>query len=356
MVAINVNNARRKEKKPFFVAAVLVVSIILLMQLYEFDFSDDDTLLTAAQAVPSSLRERNIDTSHDDCCDLARRQSLGFFTDIADRDWLLKSEIYHSTQPNMLTRYRDKPVFQRKMFNNSAKFWEENFEPEFTCPHERRLGGLGDGGKWVCDPHRIGQVSNDDGTRTCLVYSVGSNGNAHFEESVRDVLLKNGYCTKENLEIHTFDLKHWNKRNGNFKDRVAEAGGTFHNWGMKTTAFSFNTTEYRLPKVFLRSTFKTFAETFKELGHSNRQIDIMKIDCEGCEWQSLKGWFQDYKEQGVLARQILLELHDTPPDLLFKFFDTMKKHGYVITHKEHTGTTVEYAFLKLHLSFFEKQE
>eukprot|EP00546_Thalassionema_frauenfeldii_P010920 CAMPEP_0178926944 /NCGR_PEP_ID=MMETSP0786-20121207/18862_1 /TAXON_ID=186022 /ORGANISM="Thalassionema frauenfeldii, Strain CCMP 1798" /LENGTH=43 /DNA_ID= /DNA_START= /DNA_END= /DNA_ORIENTATION= len=43
MVAVNLNDAQRKEKKPFIVAAVLVISIILLMQMYEFDFSDDDT-------------------------------------------------------------------------------------------------------------------------------------------------------------------------------------------------------------------------------------------------------------------------------------------------------------------------
>ena len=49
---------------------------------------------------------------------------------------------------------------------------------------------LGDGGKWVCDPHRITEQKD------CLVYSVGSNNDFSFEMAVlKDI---GPHC-----EIHT---------------------------------------------------------------------------------------------------------------------------------------------------------
>ena len=32
---------------------------------------------------------------------------------------------------------------------------KQNYEPVFSCQYPRRMGYRGDGGKWVCDPHRI---------------------------------------------------------------------------------------------------------------------------------------------------------------------------------------------------------
>ena len=77
----------------------------------------------------------------------------------------------------------------------------------------------------------------------------------------------------------------------------------------------------------------------------------MKIDCEGCEWQSVDGWLRDWKESGVLVRQLLLEIHDSPSTAI-DFFVTLKKAGYVIFHKEVTGSCAEYAFIKMDPSFF----
>jgi hypothetical protein len=37
---------------------------------------------------------------------------------------------------------------------------------------------MGDGPKWICDPHRI------KGVKDCLIYSFGSNNEFDFEESV----------------------------------------------------------------------------------------------------------------------------------------------------------------------------
>lgn len=51
-------------------------------------------------------------------------------------------------------------------------------------------GKVGDGGKWICDAHRIREQEE------CLVYSIGSNNDFSFEASVlKDI--------GQHCEIHT---------------------------------------------------------------------------------------------------------------------------------------------------------
>ena len=77
-----------------------------------------------------------------------------------------------------------------------------DFRPVSACrrSNSRRLGGAGDGGKWICNPDTI-----RDGVKnkySCLVYSVGSNGDTSFERSIHEQLSKE-------CEIHTFDPVEW---------------------------------------------------------------------------------------------------------------------------------------------------
>ena len=208
-----------------------------------------------------------------------------------------------------------------------------NWEPNFTCQHEQRLGGMGDGPKWVCDPHRIANEQKD-----CLVYSIGSNNNFAFEESVHKEI-------SNDCEIHTFDPT-ISENPSNKPDYVH-----FHKWGL-----GIEDKEGVRKKRELYS-MSTIVE---KLGHKNRRIDIFKIDCEGCEWSTYKHWFGN----GVDIRQIQVELHDgtdkaeegkqTP--VADSFLSYMKELGYVTFHKEAniltSGNCIEYAFLKLDKSFF----
>ena len=79
-------------------------------------------------------------------------------------------------------------------------------------------------------------------------------------------------------------------------------------------------------------------------------IDIFKIDCEGCEWETYQTWNNISN-----IPQILLEVHKitNAKNLLL----SMKEQGYVTFHKEPNikwagGDCVEYAFLRLHKDFF----
>jgi hypothetical protein len=275
---------------------------------------------------------------------LSYRQSFGFFDDITDDEWRMLQgkvgEVYPNTNGNPYGRHE-----------SPTSFYQNHYEPDFACRHERRLGQLGDGGKWVCDPHRLGPNRGRSGRSfraanmslettehvppppPCLVYSIGSNGEPSFENGIRDFI--GPHC-----EIHVFDMD-------NFTDKVSPTGATFHQWGLTSNGGK---------KRLGQHVYKTLNQTLHELGHIGRPIDIFKIDCEGCE----RDIFQDFFLPGIDLRQVLIELH-AAGGLLPKipnFFRAMYRNGYVIFHKEpniqysNGGNAIEYSFLKLHPEFF----
>jgi hypothetical protein len=119
--------------------------------------------------------------------------------------------------------------------------WLRNWDPDFPCRFDTKVG-IGDGGKWVCDPLRIaeqsrrrmeqykkqeGKASGNEVQAGCIVYSVGSNGDFRFEVGLAALL--SGAC-----EIHTFDFT-------NYSHNVPHGKSIFfHPWGLKP---SYNETE-----------------------------------------------------------------------------------------------------------------
>ena len=72
---------------------------------------------------------------------LAYEQSNGYFNNIHEMDWKMLQNRVMNTPDCLNTRENEK----------SYKWFQNNFDPKFTCLHESRLGGLGDGPKWVCE-------------------------------------------------------------------------------------------------------------------------------------------------------------------------------------------------------------
>ena len=104
------------------------------------------------------------------------------------------------------------------------------------------------------------------------------------------------------------------------------------------------------------SVFVNFKEMIMKLGHENKTIDIFKIDCEGCEWET----FHDWIDHDI--RQIQIETHKLPPQeaKAVEFFDSFAKHDFVMYSKENNGwgngDHYEFSYLKLHPEFLHPRK
>eukprot|EP00588_Corethron_pennatum_P010073 CAMPEP_0194271106 /NCGR_PEP_ID=MMETSP0169-20130528/4976_1 /TAXON_ID=218684 /ORGANISM="Corethron pennatum, Strain L29A3" /LENGTH=332 /DNA_ID=CAMNT_0039013383 /DNA_START=153 /DNA_END=1148 /DNA_ORIENTATION=+ len=315
------------------ITAIVIISIssifltIVMLQVLSVTYlsfsKHEDGLQDAVYNEDSTSRENDSSSDLEDF-ELAYAESLGFFNDVSSAHWKKLKEKVKWQSPNYnpwsLPHINEDTGKERTndwRAKHPAYFYTMHYHPDFVCQHERRIGQLGDGGKYVCDPHRIKEKE------TCLVYSVGSNDDFTFEEAVQKEI--GAHC-----EIHTFDF-------GNYAAGAQKAGVHYHQVGLGIDD---------PPK------FKSLSTIVKELGHEGRTIDIFKIDCEGCEWATSKEWFL----ANVTMRQIQVELHKPDVQITPKFFDLMYQNNYVITHKEpnilYPGSA-EYAFLKLSTPFFE---
>lgn len=182
---------------------------------------------------------------------------------------------------------------------------------------KKRVGGngLGDGPKWVCDPHRIVEQSKKRKQKNhnrpgCLIYSIGSCGDFSFEVSMQKML---GIKT---CEVHTFDIDDYSEK------LPRDLNIFFHHWGIDSKTW----------KNEKGKSFKTIKETMQELNHFDLEaIDIFKIDCEGCEFDTYSDWLD---ESHPALRQILVEIHGwRTVEELSSLLDAFTEAGYVMFSK-----------------------
>ena len=72
----------------------------------------------------------------------------------------------------------------------------------------------------------------------------------------------------------------------------------------------------------------------EKLDHKERKIDILKIDCEGCEWQALPNIFDDIYAEEIKVDQIQIELHGGRKILINNPFQKADAAQMRIMHKE----------------------
>lgn len=289
----------------------------------------------------------------------AFHQSFGFFTDISNHDWEIYRQRYQNHDRHIEGDVRNNRIHldnshiddegnqtsKNDSSSNAHLFYQNNYDPEFTCPHEIQLGAHTDGRvgetpKWVCDPHRIIPMSRQRQERNnqngCLAYIFTEEDSRKFIKDLNSVLEKE-------CDIHVFSKQIYNLI---YMSKVSLGDNIHvHPWGIEG--------ECDVQKG--RTDYLTFQETLNELNHDGKNIDLISIDCEGCEWEI----YLDIVNADVSITQIMVELHSAPY-LVNDFFLEMKRHGYVIFHKEANivhhdgqgGKNQEYSFLHLAPEFF----
>ncbi|CAK9118019.1 unnamed protein product [Durusdinium trenchii] len=309
-------------------SAVAVLALIVFLFTYFSGFS--------ACAFPSLpiLETRKV-VSESVSNSLSIAESFGFFEE-SDSRWFLR-KLIHSHQAAAERSCQAECFHLGEGPCVGRKWWQLHLEPSFSCSFERRIGPIGAFGKWVCNPHQVGQVR--DG---CLVYSFRGVANTfEFETALRN--------ERRHCEIHVF---------GNASQVVPPPF-----------------IQYHVKQVGGVAPLVDINQIAKELGHTGRNIDILNIDCHGCEWDRAQysGWFHD----DVFVRQLLVRLtwpfdyeahglhpglgdylttpKDPPPEIpAFLLF--LQSKGFVVTHKEFDtarcgGNCVEMTFLRLHDDF-----
>mmetsp|Transcript_20039 Transcript_20039/g.40604 ORF Transcript_20039/g.40604 Transcript_20039/m.40604 type:complete len:372 (-) Transcript_20039:91-1206(-) len=265
--------------------------------------------------------------------DLARNESLGFFDRVPRRRWKKMKRLARKRRKKaeaMRARKGDDP----SKFGSVSDFYEVGYPSELTCPGDTRVGGDGPGSRWVCDPGRIAKIGSarshgrEIGLGGCLVYSSGKREDGFdFESALLDVL----GGEKSGCEIHVF-------RPG--MAVAAPKGLTVHDWGFKGS------------RMDVQGSFKSMQETVGQLDHGGRTVDLFVLDCNGCEFDTFRDWFQS----GVVFTQILVRVHSAPT-VINAFFTTLEEQGYAVFHRQpdkiSKGDNQDYSFLRLRPEFFE---
>ena len=142
-------------------------------------------------------------------------------------------------------------------------------------------------------------------------------------------------------ETHTFDPTMIGMK---FK---GEEYSTFHPWGLGAEG---EVVPFTRKEVNSNLSFDTI---IKKLGHQHRHIDVVKIDCEGCEYTAMPPLCDAIATGQVKVDQILIEMHTRWSErgrLLFPVFEALDKAKMRIFHKERNQwgcsgrSCVEYAF------------
>lgn len=250
---------------------------------------------------------------------IAKREGLGYFDEDDDQTWRLRKQVARQQAPKQSPSLKGPTGF----------FFQRNWEPDFACVAEMRVGPPGDGGKWVCDPYKLNATA-------CLVYSIGSQNEFGFEMGIRTLL--------PNCIIHTFDHT--------VKVPNPPEGVHFHSQGLSGLE--------GVPPLYSLLDLKAMH------GHGSQALDILKVDIEGAEYSSLLPLLDRESGCKLHARQVLIEIHPRHPiqfvqDLLQGF----RNCGYAIFHKEpniqfpanhmRNEYAVEYSLIQLDLDFWERR-
>jgi len=157
------------------------------------------------------------------------------------------------------------------------------FPAAFNCPHDvERLGALGDGGKWVCGISRVAEKPD------CVVYSFGINGESSFEA---EILANTNHCR---IWGYDFSVK-------SFGPEISILRS--HRTHFKAVGLAGSDKPHGDPPMFTLETLMR--------GNGHTHIDILKIDIESWEFETITALLTPYIASGkpLPFGQLQLEIH-----------------------------------------------
>jgi hypothetical protein len=108
-----------------------------------------------------------------------------------------------------------------------------------------------------------------------LIYSIGSEGDYEWEDSLIDIVGGNQHC-----EIHVFGTGS-HARAGDPESKNIH----YHQWTVKSSYDKkYNAAILAKYHGLTNANTASFQDMVERLGHQNRTIDVLKMDCGQCEW------------------------------------------------------------------------
>lgn len=132
------------------------------------------------------------------------------------------------------------------------------------------------------------EKSSDD---KCLIYSFGINGSTEWEEKMHEEF---------GCEVFAFDPT-------SKLPRDVAPGVTFHEIGLQGDEVDVSKTHSHQYDALDASKLLTLGEIIDQMGHTGRKIDVLRLDCEGCEWGVLKQLACSGESE--LVEQLMVEMH-----------------------------------------------
>jgi hypothetical protein len=175
-------------------------------------------------------------------------------------------------------------------------------EPNYSCEDTLRVGDvIGDGAKYVCNIHHLRQQGG-----RCVYYGVGVDGEIFFDEALVHYI--------PDCDFYAFDPTE-GSRIGSMPRRMRDLNITFY------TSYGLTAHDGPLQIGNLEPLQGRSLDTIRrQLGHTKRPIDILKIDIEGSEWEVLESLMEDCDIDNPAAYQSLSIL------LLLVFFFSMNNN------------------------------
>ena len=177
-----------------------------------------------------------------------------------------------------------------------------------SCADMQRYGGVADGGKVLCEAHRLLGASTD-----CLIYSFGVGNDCKFE---MDLASQFPTCT-----FHLFDPS---LGMGDFvSGSCISPQVQFHPWGVRGHPSKQHGLPPAPPKFSLlpdtshpsqtKRGFHTLPRIMSSLGHSGRKLHLLKMDVEGDEFNALFDVISPLVEDRLNINLLQVELHNKMP-------------------------------------------